>query len=81
MLSHCCAPTSFCMSTMIPIPKGSGSMGDKKNYRGIALILVACCLSCLTHVLHLVNLIVCYPMTYNVLISRKLLLYNVFLPL
>ena len=28
MLSHCCAPTSFCMSTMIPIPKGSASMGD-----------------------------------------------------
>ena len=37
MLSHCCAPTSFCMSTMIPILKGSGSMGDMKNYRGIAL--------------------------------------------
>ena len=36
MLSHC-APTSFCMSTMIPIPKGSGSIGDIKNYRGIAL--------------------------------------------
>ena len=37
MLSHCIAPSSFCMSTMIPIPKGSGSMGDIKNYRGIAL--------------------------------------------
>ena len=37
MLSHCCAPTSFCMSTMIPIPKGSGSMGHMKNYRSIAL--------------------------------------------
>ena len=37
MLSHCCAPTSFGTSTMIPIPKCSGSMGDIKNYRGIAL--------------------------------------------
>ena len=37
MLSHCIAPSSFCMPTMIPIPKGSGSMGDIKNYRGIAL--------------------------------------------
>ena len=37
MLSHCCLPTSFCMTTMIPIPKGSGSMGDMKNYSGIAL--------------------------------------------
>ena len=37
LLSHCCAPTSFCMSTMISVPKGSGSIGDMKNYRGIAL--------------------------------------------
>ena len=37
MLSHCIAPSSFCMSTMIPIPKGSGLMGGIKNYRGIAL--------------------------------------------
>ena len=37
MLSHCYAPVSFCMSTMIPIPKGSGSMGNIKNSRGIAL--------------------------------------------
>ena len=35
---HCCAPTSFCIATMIPIPKGSGSMGDMKNYRGISLL-------------------------------------------
>ena len=29
MLSHCYTPTSFCVSTMIPIPKkGSGSMND-----------------------------------------------------
>ncbi len=38
MLSHCYAPTSFCMSSMVPIPKKSnGSMSDIKNYRGIAL--------------------------------------------
>ena len=38
MLSHCYTPTSFCVSTMIPIPKkGSGSMNDIRNYRGIAL--------------------------------------------
>ena len=37
MLSHCYAPVSFCMSTMIPIPKGSGSMGDIKSCRDIAL--------------------------------------------
>ena len=37
MLSHCIAPSSFCMSTMIPIPKESGLMGNIKNYRGIAL--------------------------------------------
>ena len=38
MLSHCSTPKSFCMFTMVPIPKkGSGSMGDIRNYRGIAL--------------------------------------------
>ena len=38
MLSHCYTPTSFCVSTMIPIPKnGSGSMNDIRNYRGVAL--------------------------------------------
>ena len=37
MLSHCCAPTSFCMSTKIPILTGSSSMGGIKNYKGIAL--------------------------------------------
>ena len=38
MLSHCYTPTSFCVFTMIPIPKkGSGSMSDIRNYRGIAL--------------------------------------------
>ena len=38
ILSHCIAPSSFCMSTMISIPKGSGSIDDIKNYKGIALI-------------------------------------------
>ena len=38
MLSHCHTPTSFCVSTMIPIPKkGSGSMNNIRNYRRIAL--------------------------------------------
>ena len=40
MLSHCYAPStySFCISTMVPIPKKSnGSMGEITNYRGIAL--------------------------------------------
>ena len=38
MLSHCYTPTSFFVSTMIPIfKKGSGSMNDIRNYRGIAL--------------------------------------------
>ena len=35
MLSHCYTPTTFCVSTMIPIPKkGSGSMNDIRNYSG-----------------------------------------------
>ena len=39
MLSHCYAPSSFCISTlMVPIPKkSSGSIGEITNYRGIAL--------------------------------------------
>ena len=38
MLSHCYTPTSFYVSTMIPIPKrSSGSMNDIRNYREIAL--------------------------------------------
>ena len=38
MLSHCSTPESFCMSTVVPIPKkGSCSMGDIRNYRDIAL--------------------------------------------
>ena len=37
MLSHCLPPKSFCMSTIVPIPKkGSSSIGDIRNYRGIA---------------------------------------------
>ena len=38
MLSHRYTPRSFCVSKMIPIPKkGSGSMNDIQDYRGIAL--------------------------------------------
>ena len=38
MLYHCYAPSSFCISTMVPIPKkSSGSMGEITNYRGITL--------------------------------------------
>ena len=37
VLSQYCEPTSFCISAMIPILKGSGSMGDMKNYGGISL--------------------------------------------
>ena len=39
MLSHCYAPSSFCISTlMVPIPKkSSGSIAEITNYRGIAL--------------------------------------------
>ena len=52
MLSHCNAPSSFCFSTMVPIPKKSSeSMGEITNYRGIALssllskIIVNCIIS------------------------------------
>ena len=39
MLSHCYAPSNFCISTlMVPIPKkSSGSIAEITNYRGIAL--------------------------------------------
>ena len=38
MLAHCYAPSSFCFSTMVPIPKkSSGSIGEITNYRGTAL--------------------------------------------
>ena len=38
MLSHCFIPTSFSISTMVPIPKGSNKdLTNVKNYRGIAL--------------------------------------------
>ena len=36
MLTHCCIPDSFSMSTMVPI-RDAGSMTDVKLYRGIAL--------------------------------------------
>ena len=35
---HCYAPSSFCISAMVPVPKrSSGTMGEITNYRGIAL--------------------------------------------
>ena len=35
---YCFTPKSFCISTMIPIPKGSNKdTSDLRNYRGIAL--------------------------------------------
>ena len=38
MITHCYVPNSFCISTIIPIPKGSNkSTSTVKNYRGIAL--------------------------------------------
>ena len=45
MLSHCIGPSSFCMPTMIPIPKGSGSMGDiKKNLNVLHWAVYMCML-------------------------------------
>ena len=38
MITHCYVPNSVCISTIIPIPKGSNkSTSTVKNYRGIAL--------------------------------------------
>ena len=39
MITHCYVPNSFCISTIIPIPKGSNKSKStlKKNCRGIAL--------------------------------------------
>ena len=38
MLYYCFSPPSFCISTIIPIPKGSNKdTSDIRNYRGIAL--------------------------------------------
>ena len=38
IITHCYVPNSFCISTIIPIPKGSNkSTSTVKNYRGIAL--------------------------------------------
>ena len=42
MLTHCCIPESFSMSTIVPIPKRkAGSMTDVKH-RGIALSSLFC---------------------------------------
>ena len=42
MITHCYIPYSFCISTIIPIPKGSNKSTSKvkKNYRGIALSIL-----------------------------------------
>ena len=39
MIRHCYVPNSFCISTIIPIPKGSNKSTStiKKNYKGTAL--------------------------------------------
>ena len=38
VLHHSYSPDSFCLSTMVPIPKGSNKdLSMSKNYRGIAL--------------------------------------------
>ena len=43
MLTRCCIPKSFTMSTMVPIPRrGAGSMANVKHYRGIALSSLFC---------------------------------------
>ena len=76
MLSHCYAPSSFCISTMVPIPKkSSGSMGEITNYRGIALssllskIFDNCIISN--------QMTVCLLMIYNLHINQKLLQFIV----
>ena len=70
MLSHCHTPTSFCVSTMIPIPKkDSGSMNDIRNYREIALS-IAYCLSCLITVLSVINMILYVPTICSLYLGR-----------
>ena len=41
MLHHSYSPDSFCLSTMVPIPKGSNKdLSISKNYRSIALVSI-----------------------------------------
>ena len=41
MLHHTYSPDSFCLSTMVPIPKGSNkAISMSKNYRGIAFVCI-----------------------------------------
>ena len=76
MLSHCYTPTSFCVSTMIPLPKkGSGSMNDIRNYRGIALSSLLS--SCLITVLSVINMILCVPTICSLHISQRYQLFTV----
>ena len=68
MLSHCYTPTSFCVSTMIPIPKkGSRSMNYIRNYRWIALSSLLSKL--FDHVLLVINMILCVPTICSLHIS------------
>ena len=76
MLSHCCVPDSFCVSTMVPIPKGSGSTADMKNYRGIALSSL---FSKLFDTCTIVSVLHLALMTYSMLISKKHQQSNVYL--
>ena len=79
VLSHCFIPTSFSVSTMVPIPKGSNKeLTNIKNYRGIALsslisMLFDNCIMSLNSYIYL------NPMIFNLFIRRKRLMYNVFL--
>ena len=76
MLSHCFTPTSFSVSTMVPIPKGSNKdLTNIKNYRGIALSSLFS---------KLFDSFIISSNSYifesdDLLIRRKRLLYNVFL--
>ena len=43
MIRYNYVPSSFCISTMISIPKNKqGNLSDSKNYRGIALSSILC---------------------------------------
>ena len=81
MITHCYVPDSFCISTIIPIPKGSNkSTSTVKNYRGIALssllskIFDNCIISLQESCLRT-------AMIYNLHINLKLLQYNAYLQL
>ena len=65
MLSHCFIPTSFSVSTMVPIPKGSyKDLTNIKNYRGIALSSL---------ISKLFDNCIISSMIYNLCIRRKVI--------